>query len=99
MAEHADDDPFERAAKRERRETMRERYRSPYDGDDDWTAAPGMLGMTAAWAVILWLHSYLGNTDTRLFRIHFVLFVLFAALAAGATIKAVAKRVLRRPED
>lgn len=94
MAEHADDDPFERAARRERRETMRERYTAAYGGGGDVDGAPGMLGFTAAWAVVLWLHSYLGDSDGWLFRTHFVVFVLFAAITVGVVVHAIAKRLL-----
>lgn len=103
MAEGADEDPFERAARRERREAMRaqpyEAMRAAYGLPHGYepNAAAGMLGVTAAWAVIVWLHAFLGDTDTRLFRIHFVVFVLFAAITAGVVVNALAKRVFRRP--
>jgi hypothetical protein len=92
MAEHAEDDPFERAARRERRAAMRAQYGVPPDYEVN--AAPGMLGVTAAWAVVLWLHSYLGNSGGWLFRTHFVLFVLFGAITAGVVVHAIAKRLL-----
>ena len=98
MAEDAGDDPFERAARRERRDALKAagggHGYGGYGGYEDYSMVPGMIGTAAAWAVVLWLHAYLGDTDSRLFRIHFVVFVLFAAIAVGGVVYALAKRLL-----
>ena len=87
------DDPFERAARKELR--AKRRAEAARTSDDD-TEAPGMLGITATWAVILGLHGWLSGTDGRLFHAHVIVFVLWAALTVGATVNAIAARFLRR---
>jgi len=94
------DDPFERAAKREQREAYRERIATraaqTFDYDDHpGVGAAAMVGVTAAWGVVLWLHSYLAGTD-GLFKAHLVVFVLFGAITVGMVCHAIALRVLIR---
>ena len=96
------DDPFERAARKERLAGLRS-YRgydgSDYYGDRNYTMAPGMLGFTATWAVVLALHAWLAdNTSGLFFRSHLVVFVLWSAITAGVTVHAIAARFLTRPE-
>lgn len=90
MAEASgNNDPFERAARKERLARMREE-------SDDETFAPGMLGVTAAWAIIVGLHAWLtDNTGGFLFRSHLIVFVLFSAITAGVVVKAIADRFLK----
>jgi len=93
MVESAsNDDPFERAARKERLARLREAtdaYEENY--------AAGMLGITATWAVVLALHGWLSGTGGSLFRIHFIVFVLWSALPAGVVVFAIAARFLPRP--
>lgn len=102
MVESAsNDDPFERAARKERLARLRSDYRAGYGGDygGNYTMAPGMLGFTATWAVVLALHAWLAdNTSGLFFRSHLVVFVLWSAITAGVTVHAIAARFLTRPE-
>ena len=85
------DDPFERAARKERQARLREEY-----ANHVVKPAPGMLGFTAAWAVVLALHAWLtDNADGFLFRSHLIVFILWSAITAGVVVKAIADRFLR----
>src|SRR5688572_21639394 len=88
--------PFERAARRERRAARKAAARGG-DSSSGYSSseAPGMLGLTAAWAVLLGLHAYLGDTGGLLFRIHLICFVLWAALTVGVVVHAISARLLR----
>jgi hypothetical protein len=88
----SNDDPFERAARKERLA-----HYMGY-GDDDYTMAPGMLGLTATWAVVLALHAWLaGSTSGFFFRSHLIVFALWSAITAGVLVHAIAARFLHRP--
>ena len=73
----AHDDPFERAAEREARF---HRARPPVNG------ARPLLGLQAAWGVVLALHWWVAGGDGRLLTIHATVFALGLAFTLFASV-------------